>query len=105
MDCSLPGISIHGDSPGRNTGVGCYVFLQGIFPILVSHIAGRFSTVWASRVALSNMVWSIYLVFKFQFLGFSVIILFTYVCFVFKLGYKLFEERGHVKYSFLLLSI
>ena len=24
MDCSLPGSSIHGDSPGRNTGVGCY---------------------------------------------------------------------------------
>ena len=23
MDCSPPGSSIHGDSPGRNTGVGC----------------------------------------------------------------------------------
>ena len=32
MDCSPPGSSIHGDSPGKNTGVGCHAFLQGIFP-------------------------------------------------------------------------
>ena len=32
MDCSLPGSSVHGYSPGKNTGVGCHVFLQGIFP-------------------------------------------------------------------------
>ena len=32
MDCSLPVSSVHGDSPGKNTGVGCYVLLQGIFP-------------------------------------------------------------------------
>ena len=30
MDCSLPGSSVHGDSPGKNTGVGCNVLLQGI---------------------------------------------------------------------------
>ena len=30
--CSLMGSSIHGDSPGKNTGVGCHVLLQGIFP-------------------------------------------------------------------------
>ena len=29
--CSLPGSSVHGDSPGKNTGVGCYAFFQGIF--------------------------------------------------------------------------
>ena len=29
MDCSS---SVHGDSPGKNTGVGCHFFLQGIFP-------------------------------------------------------------------------
>ena len=23
MDCSLPGSCVHGDSPGKNTGVGC----------------------------------------------------------------------------------
>ena len=32
MDSSPPGSSIHGDSPGKNTGVGCHAFLQGIFP-------------------------------------------------------------------------
>ena len=31
MDCSLPGSSVHGDSPGKNTGVGCHVLLQGVF--------------------------------------------------------------------------
>ena len=30
MDCSLPGSSIHGDSPGKNTGVGSLSLLQGI---------------------------------------------------------------------------
>ena len=29
MDCSLPGSSVHGESPGKNTGVGCLVLLQG----------------------------------------------------------------------------
>ena len=33
MDCSPPDSSVHGDSPGKNTGVGCHAFLQGIFPI------------------------------------------------------------------------
>ena len=28
MDCSLPGSSDHGDSPGKNTGVGCHVLLE-----------------------------------------------------------------------------
>ncbi|CAI9158808.1 unnamed protein product [Rangifer tarandus platyrhynchus] len=31
MDCSLPGSSVHRDSPGRNTGVGCHSLLQGTF--------------------------------------------------------------------------
>ena len=32
MDYSLPGSSVHGDSPGKNTGLGCHVLIQGIFP-------------------------------------------------------------------------
>ena len=32
MDCSLPVSSVHGDSPGKTTGVGCCALLQGIFP-------------------------------------------------------------------------
>ena len=33
MDCSSPGSSVHGDSPGKYTEVSCHAFLQGIFPI------------------------------------------------------------------------
>ena len=29
-DHSLPGSSVHGDSPGKNTEVGCHALLQGI---------------------------------------------------------------------------
>ena len=32
MEDSPPGSSVHGDSPGKNTRVGCHVLLQGIFP-------------------------------------------------------------------------
>ena len=32
LDYSLPGSSVHRDSPGKNTGVGCHALLQGIFP-------------------------------------------------------------------------
>ena len=32
-DCSLPGSSVNGDSPGKNTGVSCHALLQEIFPI------------------------------------------------------------------------
>ena len=31
MDCSPPGSSVHGDSPGKTTGVVFHVLLQGIF--------------------------------------------------------------------------
>ena len=31
MDCSPSDFSVHGDSPGKNTGVGCHSLLQGIF--------------------------------------------------------------------------
>ena len=33
MHCSPPGFSVHRDSLGLNTGVGCHFLLQGIFPI------------------------------------------------------------------------
>ena len=32
INCSPPGSSVHGDCPGKNTGVGCHALLQGIFP-------------------------------------------------------------------------
>ena len=44
LNCSLPGSSVHGDSPSKNIGVGCYALLQGIFSTQglnqVSRIAG-----------------------------------------------------------------
>ena len=38
MGCSLPGSSVHGDSPDKNTGVGCHALLQGIFPTQGSNL-------------------------------------------------------------------
>ena len=50
MDCSPPVSFVHGDSPGRNAGVGCHALLQGIFPTQGSNqlscIAGGFFYVW-----------------------------------------------------------
>ena len=37
VDCSLPGSSVHEDSPGKNTRVGCHALFQGIFPTQGSH--------------------------------------------------------------------
>ena len=31
MDCSPPGSSVHGNSPGKNTWVGCHALFQEIF--------------------------------------------------------------------------
>ena len=31
MECSLSGSSVHGDSPGKNSGMGCHDLLQGTF--------------------------------------------------------------------------
>ena len=56
MDCSLPGSSVLGDSPGKNTVVGSHSLLQGILPAhgsnQVSCTAGRFFTIWGTREAL-----------------------------------------------------
>ena len=53
VDCSLPGSSVHGDSPRKKTGVGCHALLQGIFPTQgstqVCPIAGRVFTIWVTR--------------------------------------------------------
>ena len=56
MGYSLPGSSIHGDSPGKSTGVGCHPSSressQSRDQTPVSHIAGAFFTIWATRGAL-----------------------------------------------------
>ena len=32
MDCNQPGSSVHGNFPGKNTGVDGHALLQGLFP-------------------------------------------------------------------------
>ena len=58
MDYNPPGSSVHGDSPGKNTGGGCQVLPQEIFQprdqTQVSCIAGGFFTIWAAREALAS---------------------------------------------------
>ena len=59
MNCNSPGFSVHGDSPGKNTGVGCHILIQGIFlprdqtlTSCGSYIAVRFFTTGPTRVKL-----------------------------------------------------
>ena len=62
MDCSLPGFSAHGDSPGRNTGVGYHFLLQGIFPTQRSNpgpLYCSFFTVWDTREDKMCAIYSI----------------------------------------------
>ena len=63
MDCSLPGSSVHGDSPGKSTEVGCHGLLQGsslpgIKPtsLISPTLAGRFFTTSATWEAQAT-VW------------------------------------------------
>ena len=62
MGCSLSGSFVHGDFPGKNTRLGCHFLFQGIFPprdwTQVSHIAGRFFTIWVIKKA--QEYWSEY---------------------------------------------
>ena len=61
MDCSPPGSSVHGDSSGKNTRVGCHALLRGggsSHPrdwTQVSRIAGGLFTVWTTREAWEQM--------------------------------------------------
>ena len=48
MYCSPPGSFDHGDSPGKNTGVGCQALLQGTFPT------------WGSSPGFLKCRWSLY---------------------------------------------
>ena len=66
MDHSLPGYSVHGDSPGKNTGVGYHALLQGIFPTQGSNpslmppaLGGEFfiiSATWEACIKLQGSV-------------------------------------------------
>ena len=55
IDCSPPGSSVHGDSPGKKTGVECHSLLQGPSQpkdwTQISCIASEFFTIWTTREA------------------------------------------------------
>ena len=46
MDYTPPGSSVHGDSPGKNTGVGCHALLQEIFPTQRSNLRPLYLLHW-----------------------------------------------------------
>ena len=59
MDCNPSGSSAHGESPGKNTGVGCQALLHGIIPtqglnpcLLSPVLAGKLFTTIATWEAL-----------------------------------------------------
>ena len=60
MNCSPSGSSVHGNSSGKDTEVGCHAFLQGIFPkqdqAWVSWIIGKFFTFWVTREAPKSIL-------------------------------------------------
>ena len=58
MDCSPPGFSVHEESPGKNTGVGCHALLQGLFPTQGSN-PGLPHCRWI-LYSLSHHEWTIY---------------------------------------------
>ena len=57
MDCSPPGSFVHGDSPGKNTGVSCPALLQGVFPIQGSNLISYVS--YIGRLTLYHSVQSV----------------------------------------------
>ena len=61
MDHSPPGFSVHGNFPGKNTGMGCHTLFQGIYPtpgikpasLAFLVLAGKFFTTSATWKAPS----------------------------------------------------
>ena len=72
MDCSPPGSSVHGDSPGKNTRVGCHFLLQGVFPTQESNLrllhwqAGYLPLVPPGKPIWCRSMWSILRIFHVQ---------------------------------------
>ena len=65
IDCSLPGSSVHGNFPGKNTGGDCHFLLQGIFP---NQRSNQHLLHWrwilyhwaAAEASISNVGWAIF---------------------------------------------
>jgi len=56
-DSSPPGSSVHGDSSGKYTGVGCHAFLQGIFPTQGIEPVSLMSPALASSFFTTSTTW------------------------------------------------
>ena len=52
MECSLPGSSVHKDSPGKNTGVGCHSLLQQ----LTEHLSSKIISSVIQRIYYSKQI-------------------------------------------------
>ena len=56
MNYSLSGSSVHGDSPGKNIGVGCHALLQRIFWIQASN-SSLMSPALAGGFFATSAIW------------------------------------------------
>ena len=57
MDYSLPASSVHRDSPGKNTEVGCHALLQGIFPTQGLNSSLLQSPALRGRIFITSDTW------------------------------------------------
>ena len=59
MDCSPPGSSVHGDSPGKNMGMSCHSLLRENYPAL--NMCGSksfnlgFNSTWTKNFQMKNL--------------------------------------------------
>ena len=61
LDCGPPGFSVHGISPGRNTGVSCHFLLLGIFPIQRSNLGLLHCSQFLYQLSHQGISWLCYL--------------------------------------------
>ena len=57
MDCSPSGSSVHGDFPGKITGVGFHFLLQGIFSIQGLNVRLLNTPILAGGFFTTNTTW------------------------------------------------
>ena len=74
VDCRQPGSSVHGDSPGKNTEVGCYILLlihnQVSSVQSVSHL-WLFVTPWTAACQASLSITNSWSLLKLMYIGVS----------------------------------
>ena len=60
MDCNPLGSSVHGGSPGKNTGVHCHALLQGIFLTQGSNPRLIMSPALADGFFIISTIWEVH---------------------------------------------